>query len=99
MKNIKLDVLPAYNDRYIKCKIRAYGHNVYTNFCCINMPEDGVESDFLTTISNDSLLVYEKKCYLQISSDSCAYIIANKEIINYLDDNLFESDQFFPVLR
>ena len=60
MKNIKLDVLPAYNDRYIKCKIRAYGHNVYTNFCCIHMPEDGVESDFFTTISNDSLLVYEK---------------------------------------
>ena len=33
LKNIKLDALPVYDDRYIKTKIRTFGNNVYTNFC------------------------------------------------------------------
>ena len=31
-KNIELNALPVYNDRYIKIKIRTYGYEVYTNF-------------------------------------------------------------------
>ena len=32
LKNIKLNALPVYDDRYIKNKIRTYGDKVYTNF-------------------------------------------------------------------
>ena len=32
MQNIELNVLPGYDDRYRKPKIRASGDNVYTNF-------------------------------------------------------------------
>ena len=32
LKNIELNFLPVYDDRYIKTKIRTYGNNVYTNF-------------------------------------------------------------------
>ena len=42
-KNIGLNALPVYDDRYI----RMYGHTVYTNFCGLNMPEDGAEREFL----------------------------------------------------
>ena len=31
-KNIKSNVLPVYDDRYMKTKIRSYGAKVYTNF-------------------------------------------------------------------
>ena len=31
-KNIKLSVLLAYDDRYIKTKTSAYGNKVYANF-------------------------------------------------------------------
>ena len=41
--NIKLNALPVYDDRYIKNEIRTYVDKVYTNFCSLNMPEDGVE--------------------------------------------------------
>ena len=39
IEDIELNVLPIYDDRYIKTKLRTYGDNVYTNFCkmCQNM--------------------------------------------------------------
>ena len=57
LKNIELDALPVYDDRYIKTEIRAYGKKVYTNFCVLNVPEDGVECESFTVISIDSLLI------------------------------------------
>ena len=32
LKNIKLNALPVYDDRYIKTKIKTYGDNACTNF-------------------------------------------------------------------
>ena len=32
LKNIELNTLSVYDDRYIKTKIRGYGDKVYTNF-------------------------------------------------------------------
>ena len=43
LKNIELNTLPVYDDRYIKSKIRTYGDKVYNNFHGLNVPEDEVE--------------------------------------------------------
>ena len=32
LKNIELNALPVYDDRYIKTKITTYGNKVYTSF-------------------------------------------------------------------
>ena len=32
LKNIKLNALPVYDDRYVKTKIRTFGDKVYSNF-------------------------------------------------------------------
>ena len=53
------------------------------------MPEDDIECEFLTDISSDSLLVYEDKYYLQVYIDNCAYKIVNKQMRDYLDENVF----------
>ena len=90
LKNIKLNA--ACDDRYIKNKIGTYGNKVYTNFSCLNVPEDDIDCESFTVISIDSLLVYENKYYLQVYLDNCAYRNANKQIIVYLDDNLFYVD-------
>ena len=57
------------------------------------VPEDGVEYESFTAISNDSLLVYENKYYQELYLDSCAYKIVDKQMADYLDDNLFETDE------
>ena len=38
LKKIKLNALPVSDDRYIKTKIRTYGHKVYTNLHGLNVP-------------------------------------------------------------
>ena len=59
-----MNVLPFYDDRYIKTKIRTYGDKVYTNFRDFNMAENDTECELFTAISIDSLLVYENIYYL-----------------------------------
>ena len=43
LKKMQLNVLPVYDDRYIKTKIRTYGDKVYTNFRGLNVPDDHIE--------------------------------------------------------
>ena len=50
------------------------------------MPEDDIEYESFTVVSIDSLLVYDKKHHLQVF----AYKILDKQITDYLDENLFE---------
>ena len=85
LKNIELNALPVYDDRYIKTKIRTYGDKVYTTFRGLNVPENGAECEIFTIISIDSLLVYENKYYLQV------YVA--KQMTDYLHENLFKADE------
>ena len=66
LKNIKLNALPVYGDRYIKINIITYGNKVYINFRGLNVPEDDIQSKSFTAISIDSLFVYGNKYYLQV---------------------------------
>ena len=56
-KNIELNALPVYDDRYIKTKKRTYDDNVYTNFRGLNVLKDDIECESFTVISIGSLLV------------------------------------------
>ena len=67
LKHIKLNALPVYDDRYIKTKIRTYGDKVYTDFRGVNAPEDEIERQSFIVISINSLVLYDKKYYLQAS--------------------------------
>ena len=57
MKNIKLNALPVYDDRYKKTKIWIFGDKVHTNFRGLDLPEDDTECESFTVISIDSLLI------------------------------------------
>ena len=63
-------MLFLFDDGYTKTKIRAYGDNIYTNFCGLNTPQDGVEYESFTIISIDSLHAYEHKYYLEVYLDN-----------------------------
>ena len=89
-KNIKLNALPVYDERYIKTKIRTFGDKVYTNFRGLDVPEYDIECESFAIISVNFLLVYDKKYYLQVYLDNCAYKTVNKQMTDYLDENLFE---------
>ena len=88
-----MNALLAYDYKYIETKIRTYRYKGYTNFRGLNMPEDGVVYESFIIISIDSLLLYENKYYRQVYIDNCAYKVIDKQMIDYLDDNLFEADE------
>ena len=90
LKNIELKALPAYDDRYIRNKIRTYGDKVYTNFRGLNVPQDGIECKSFTDMSIDSLLAYENRFYLQVYLDNCGYKTAKDQMTDYPDENYFE---------
>ena len=90
LKYIELNTWPVYDDRYIKTKRRTYSDKVYTNFRGWNVPEDDIECESFTAVSINFLLIYENKYYLKVHLDNFAYKIANKQMADYLDDNLFE---------
>ena len=52
------------------------------------MPEYGAECEFFTVISIDSLLIYDKKFYLQVYLDICAYKIVDKQMIEVMTNFL-----------
>ena len=56
----------------MKSKIRTYSYKVNTNFRGLNVPKDDKECNSFTVISIDSLLVYNKKYYLQVHLHNCA---------------------------
>ena len=92
LKNIKLNALPVYDDRYRKTKIKTYNDDIYTNFRGLNLPEDNIKCECFTVFSIDSLFVYDKKYYLQVYLDNCAYKNVNKDMTDSLDENLFEDE-------
>ena len=87
-KNIELNALSVHDDRYIKTKIRTCGENVYTNFLWHKCARRWYRI-WIFYISIDSLLVYKNKYYLQVYLDNCAYKTVNKQITDYLKENLF----------
>ena len=93
-----IDALPTYDDRYVKTKIWTNGDKFYTNFCGLSVPEDGVECKCFAVICIDSLLVYGNKYYLQVYSNNFAYKTVSKQMVDFLDDNLFETDEDYFVL-
>ena len=72
LNNIELNVLPVYDDRYIKTKIRTYGDKLYTKFRGLKVPENDIEYETSTVISIDSLLAYQNKYYVQVYLEICA---------------------------
>ena len=59
--------------------MRAFGDNIYTNFCALNVPEDGVKYYF-TIIYIDPVPVYESKYSLQVYLDNSAYENVDKQL-------------------
>ena len=79
LKNIELNALPGYDNRYIKTKIRKYSGKVYIDFRGLNMPNDDTKFESFTIISTNFLLVWERKYYQQVCLNNCTYKITKKK--------------------
>ena len=76
-----------YDDRYL---LKFTKDKVYTNFRGLEAPKDYIKCETFTVIFLDYFIVYNKKYYMQLFLGNCTYKIVNKQMANYLDENLFE---------
>ena len=60
----------------------------------MNVTEDGVEYTSFTIISIDSLLAYVNIYYRQVYLENCVYKTVDKKMTNYVDDMLFETEEY-----
>ena len=89
-----MNASPVYDNIYIRTKIiKTYDNKVYTNFHGLNVPEDDIKCESFLVISIDSLTVYKSKYYLKVYLDNCAYKIVDHQMMYYLDENPFETDE------
>ena len=57
------------------------------------MSEDGVECESLLQSFLSIIYLFMKKYYLQVYLRNCAYKIVDTQMVDYLDDILFEPDE------
>ena len=72
LKNIELNHLPFYDDKYIKTKIKTWDYNVYTNFCSSNVPEDDIF--FYSLFNIDRYIQFFMLCNRQVYNFYCLKI-------------------------
>ena len=61
LKNTDLNALRVYDDRYVKTKIKRYGHNLYTSFRALNLPEDDMACESLLKLFLLILYLFMKR--------------------------------------
>ena len=84
----EFDGNPAYNEKYVKTKIKSYNGKINTNFPDTNKRF----SNYLFVGSFDSLFRAGKNYYLQVLLEECKYVIKEKKIHNYITDDMEVSD-------
>ena len=87
LKNIQLNALTVYDDRYIKTKKE---HTTIKFILTLYRVISSRRWYRITIFSIDSLLAYESKSYLQVYLDSCTYKIKSKQITDFPNEDLFE---------
>ena len=90
LKNIKLNALPVYDDRYIKTKIKIYGDKIYTNFRGLDVQKMIQNVNLLQSFLLILYLYSTKNITFKVYLDNCAYKIVNNQVTDHLHENLFE---------
>ena len=93
-------ILPRLNGYVKTCKIKDEDKYKNNKMMSVRKDDDKILKNikplrlqYFTVISIGSSLVYKNKYFLQLYLDNCAYKIVDKQMIDYLGDNLFETDK------
>ena len=91
---INFESNPVYGDdvKYIKTKIKTYAGSIITNFHNKKMPKEKAPCKCLSIIMIDSVIRVKKNYYPQTLLEECKYIQEKITIVNYIDEDLVDSE-------
>ena len=89
--NFKFHSMPAYDETYVKAKVREFDGVIKTNFLGGKVPKENEHYTCIACITIDFVMRMEKKNYLQVYLKECKYKI-NKNKVNKFVEAELESD-------
>ena len=79
---------PAYNEKYVKTKIKSYKRKINTNFHNDKISKEDSHCACLSVILIDSVLKMSKNYYPQAFVEECKYIVKEKEVTGHITEDL-----------
>ena len=89
--SIKFHNKPAYDQRYIKAKVREFDGKIKTNFLGNEILKENVHYACIVCITIDSVMKIEKKNYPQVYLEKCKYKVKKIQMFRFINAEL-ESD-------
>ena len=74
----EFDSEPAYNEKYLKGKLKSYNGKIYTNFHNNKIPKEDSQFIYLSAI-----LINSGKNYLQVFLEECKYVVKEKKMTEH----------------
>ena len=71
--SIKFHSMPAYDEKYIKAKVREFNGVIKTNFLGDKIPKESMYYACITCITIDSVMKMEKNNYSHVYLEECKY--------------------------
>ena len=67
--------MPVHDEKYIKAKVREFNGAIKTNFLGGNIPKDSMHYNGIACITINSVMMLEKKNFLQAYIEECKHRI------------------------
>ena len=83
--NIKFYSMPAYDETYIKAKVREFDGVIKTNFLGGEVPKENMHYTCIACITIDSVMRKEKKNYLWVYIKECKYRIIKIQVSRFIN--------------
>ena len=93
--SIKFHSMPAYDEKYIKAKVREFNGGIRTNFLADKIPKESMHYTYIACITIDSVMRMEKKNYPQVLLEECKYRTRKTKMTKFIEADLkseLESD-------
>ena len=89
---LKFSVNPIRDDKYICCKLKIFGGNVWSTFTDDVIPVE--RQSYLCIAANDidSVLKVNKKVYLQVYLEQCKYKLKKRKSVDFIDIDIADEE-------
>ena len=86
--NIKFCSMPAYDEKYIKAKVKDFSGVIKTNLLDDEVPKENERYTCIACITINSVMRIERKNYLQFYLEECKYRMKKTKMTVFIESEL-----------
>ena len=86
--SIKFHSMPAYDEKYIKAKVREFNGVIKTNFLGDKIPKESMYYACIACITIDSVIRMEKNNYSHVYLEECKYKMKKTKMTKFINTEL-----------